>query len=159
GVAEAETVGHLVLRVADADVLPLQFSDAYRVYEGYVRELHQLVDDKRAHAVELAALRQAHAFELASDPTEPPAAPASAADVPCLDFAPLDNAMLHLQRAARAYDQALAEGEKQGLNLGARRQQLDAILQGLEQTLTSERGLPGRPWYKHLMYAPGRNTG
>jgi N-acetylated-alpha-linked acidic dipeptidase len=159
GVAEAETVGHLVLRVADADVLPLQFSDTYRVYEGYVRELHQLVDDKRAHAAQVAALRQARAFELASDPTEPVAAPASEADVPYLDFAPLDNAMLHLQRAARSYDQALAEAEKQGLSLGPRRLQLDGVLQGLEQTLTSERGLPGRPWYKHLIYAPGRNTG
>ena len=25
--------------------------------------------------------------------------------------------------------------------------------------LTSDAGLPGRPWFKHLLYAPGVNTG
>lgn len=32
-------------------------------------------------------------------------------------------------------------------------------LQGLEQLLTSEPGLPLRPWFKHLVYAPGLNSG
>jgi Transferrin receptor-like dimerisation domain len=27
------------------------------------------------------------------------------------------------------------------------------------QTLTTARGLPGREWYKHLIYAPGMLTG
>ena len=39
------------------------------------------------------------------------------------------------------------------------RAQLDRLLQGLEQTLTSDDGLPGRPWFKHLIYAPGKYTG
>jgi N-acetylated-alpha-linked acidic dipeptidase len=29
----------------------------------------------------------------------------------------------------------------------------------MEQTLTDARGLPGRDWYKHLIYAPGMFTG
>jgi N-acetylated-alpha-linked acidic dipeptidase len=29
----------------------------------------------------------------------------------------------------------------------------------MEQALTSERGLPGRSWYRHLIYAPGLLTG
>lgn len=159
-VAEAQTVGHLVLRVADADVLPIQASDASSVYQGYLHELHRLADDKRSHAALLAALRQAHAFELASDPTRPVGAPAAEAEVPYLDFAPLDNAMLHLQRAAHGYDEAYAALAGQGLRLDtARRAQLDAILQRLEPSLTDQSGLPGRPWYKHLLYAPGRYTG
>ena len=32
-------------------------------------------------------------------------------------------------------------------------------MQGVEQTLISEQGLPGRPWYRHLIYAPGLLTG
>jgi len=32
-------------------------------------------------------------------------------------------------------------------------------LQGLEQTLMTEDGLPGRPWFRHLLYAPGMLTG
>ena len=41
----------------------------------------------------------------------------------------------------------------------AQRGQLDAQLQGLEQALTSDDGLPGRSWYRHLIYAPGLFTG
>ncbi len=35
----------------------------------------------------------------------------------------------------------------------------DTIIQGAEQAMTDARGLPGRPWYKHLLYAPGLLTG
>ena len=38
-------------------------------------------------------------------------------------------------------------------------QRANVILQGVEQTLTDQRGLPGRPWYRHLIYAPGLLTG
>ena len=29
----------------------------------------------------------------------------------------------------------------------------------LDQTLLRPEGLPGRPWYMHMIYAPGRFTG
>jgi N-acetylated-alpha-linked acidic dipeptidase len=160
GVAEAQTVGHLVLRVADADVLPLQFSDAAEVLDGYLHELHQLAFDQGEHAQSLAQLRQARAFELASDPTRPVGAPAAEPDVPYLNFVALDDAMAHMKRAARAYDAALADAVVRATPLGlAQRAQLDTLLQGLEQTLTSDDGLPGRSWYRHLIYAPGLYTG
>jgi N-acetylated-alpha-linked acidic dipeptidase len=160
GVALAQSAGHLMLRMADADVLPLQFSGMAEVMGGYVRELHQLADERREHAQRLTDLRQAHAFELASDPTRPLAPPDAESEVPFLDFAPLDNASARLKRAARAYDEAYAEAAARGFNGGAARQKpIDEALQGLEQTLTSDQGLPGRPWFRHLIYAPGLYTG
>ena len=36
---------------------------------------------------------------------------------------------------------------------------INRSLQRLEQILTSESGLPLRPWFKHLAYAPGLNSG
>ena len=33
------------------------------------------------------------------------------------------------------------------------------MLIGVEHSLTSPDGLPGRPWYQHLLYAPGMLTG
>jgi N-acetylated-alpha-linked acidic dipeptidase len=36
---------------------------------------------------------------------------------------------------------------------------LDDLLRGMEGTLMGARGLPGREWYKHLIYAPGLLTG
>jgi N-acetylated-alpha-linked acidic dipeptidase len=160
GIALAQSAGHLVLRVADADVLPLQFAGEAETLDGYVHELHQLADERREQAQRLTELRQARVFELASDPTRPVGPPEAQAEVPYLDFSPLDNALARLKRAARAYDQAYAELAAHGLTLGlAARAQLDSALQGLEQKLTSEQGLPGRPWYRHLIYAPGLYTG
>jgi N-acetylated-alpha-linked acidic dipeptidase len=160
GIAEAQTVGHVILRMADADLLPLQFSDAAEALDGYVHELHQLAYDQGEQAQTLAQLRQARAFELAADPTRPVGAPAAEAEVPYLNFAPLDDAMAHLKRSARAYDAAVADAVARGVALTlAQRGQLDSVLQGLEQTLTSDEGLPGRPWYRHLIYAPGLYTG
>jgi N-acetylated-alpha-linked acidic dipeptidase len=160
GLAESQTVGHVVLRVADADVLPMQFADVAGVYEGYVKELHKLADDKREHAQALSALLTARAFELSSDPTRPVGPPAAESDVPYLDFAPLDNAIERLKRSAKAYDEAYERAAGKDLALDvAQGAELDRLLQGLEQALISDNGLPGRPWYRHLIYAPGMFTG
>jgi N-acetylated-alpha-linked acidic dipeptidase len=130
------------------------------VYEGYARELHKLADDKREHAHALTALLTARAFELASDPTRPLGPPATESDVPYLDFAPLDNAIERLKRSANAYDAAYERTAVKGLALNAGQSaELDQVLQGLEQALISDSGLPGRPWYRHLIYAPGMFTG
>ena len=32
-------------------------------------------------------------------------------------------------------------------------------MQSIDQTLLAEQGLPGRPWFKNVIYAPGRFTG
>ncbi len=74
--------------------------------------------------------------------------------MPPIDFKPLDVAVARLRASAKAYDDAAA-----GASSPARAAQVNAILQGFEQTLTSDAGLPGRPWYKHLIYAPGLLTG
>ncbi|MGH9616451.1 MAG: M28 family metallopeptidase [Acidobacteriaceae bacterium] len=37
--------------------------------------------------------------------------------------------------------------------------QENRILRNTEEDLLSQRGLPGRPWYKHTVYAPGEYTG
>ncbi len=149
-----------MLRVADADLLPLQFADLAVVYENYVKSLHKLVDDKRDHARKLDLLLADQVFELSADPTRRVGPPAAESDVPYLDFAPLDNAIERLKHSTKAYDEAYrrAAGKDLGLD-SAQRAKLDQLLQGLEQALTSNDGLPERPWYKHLIYAPGRFTG
>jgi N-acetylated-alpha-linked acidic dipeptidase len=160
GLAESQTVGHLILRVADADILPMQFGDLAGVYEGYVKELHKLADGEREHAQKLAVLLADQVFEISADPKRPVGPPAAESGVPYLDFAPLDNAIERLKRSAKLYDEAYQRAVGNGLALeSTQRAQLDQLLQGLEQTLTSDEGLPERPWFKHLIYAPGKYTG
>jgi N-acetylated-alpha-linked acidic dipeptidase len=160
GVALAQTVGHVVLRFADADVLPLQFTGFADTIAGYVEELHKLTEDKRRSAEELDKLLDQNAFVLAADPTRVVLPPAREPAVPYLDFAPLDNAVPRLKASAKAYDAVYAKLEAGEIKLSpAQLGELNGLLQGMEQSLTQARGLPGREWFKHLIYAPGMLTG
>jgi N-acetylated-alpha-linked acidic dipeptidase len=160
GIAEAQTVGHTVLRFANADVLPMQFAEFADTIAGYVEELHKLADDKRKNAEELGKLLDENAFTLATDPTRAVLPPVREPTVPYLNLAPLDNVMTRLKASARAYDDQYARFAAGTLKLTpGQTRELNGLLQGMEQTLTTPRGLPGREWFKHLIYAPGLLTG
>lgn len=160
GIVEAQTVGRLILRLADARVLPFQFGSFAQTTQGYLKELHQLVDDKRRKAEELAKLLQANVFTLAADPTRRVTPPEREAEVPYLDLSPLDNAQARVIKSAKAYDDAYAAYIARGVALSVPQSaELNALLRGMEQALTDTRGLPGRDWYKHYIYAPGLLTG
>jgi len=160
GVVEAQTVGHVVLRMADADVLPLQFGDFAATVDDYVGQLHQLLEEKRGKAAELERLLDANAFALAADPTRVVLAPEREAAVPQVNLAPLDAVVARLRTCAQAYDAAYAKLAAGASSLdGAHRRQLNRLLQGMEQKLTDPRGLPRRDWFRHFIYAPGVLTG
>jgi N-acetylated-alpha-linked acidic dipeptidase len=160
GVALAQTAGRLVLRTAEADVLPMKFGDLAQAVARYVAEVEKLTDTERDESVELNALIDEGAFKLAADPQEVRLPPASPSDVPMLVFEALDRATIRLTKSARNYDEAFARASAQDFRLAAADlARLNGILQGIEQTLSAERGLPGRGWYKHMLYAPGMYTG
>jgi N-acetylated-alpha-linked acidic dipeptidase len=121
-------------------------------------ELHALANGARYHALNVATLLETHAFTFATDPRLAP--PKLEGEVPDLDFAPLDDAVERLQRTARRYDDDVTRLAAAGFpSVEARHAELNALLGTLEQALTDPRGLPGRPWFKHMIYAPGINTG
>ncbi|MDQ2860216.1 MAG: M28 family peptidase [Pseudomonadota bacterium] len=156
GVVLAKTGGRLALRAADADLLPLQYGDFADMVESEVGELKKLLVTEREKAVMVDRLLEQKAFALAADPTLPSGPPDREAEVPALDFTPLDTAIGRLKASAAAYDRAAAEvGALKAEQLG----KANAVLQSVEQAMTDERGLPGRPWYRHLIYAPGLLTG
>jgi N-acetylated-alpha-linked acidic dipeptidase len=160
GVAEARTAGRTVLRMADASVLPLEFGGFVQAVQEYRDELGKLLDERRKKSAALAELIDARAFELATDPTRPVGPPKRMPVVPYLDFAPLDNVLVRLQASARSYDAARARLDSGTAKLDdGQRGKLNTILRGMEQSLTDPAGLPGRAWYRHLLYAPGLLTG
>jgi N-acetylated-alpha-linked acidic dipeptidase len=68
--------------------------------------------------------------------------------------------LARLKTSATAYDAAYGRLTAGQLNLSAApRAQLNTLLQGMEQRLTDARGLPGRDWFRHFVYAPGLLTG
>ncbi|MBI3675299.1 MAG: M28 family peptidase [Proteobacteria bacterium] len=153
----AKTVGRMVLRLADTE-LPVEraqnFSDTMTSYLGQVKKLE---GDKRKEAETQKGLLKDRAFQLAADPTKTSGVPTALNDVPKLNLAPLEKSIAHLTQSAKAYDTAFA-AKSATLAPSARAKLWDAM-QRLDQRLTSDVGLPGRPWYRNLIYAPGRFTG
>lgn len=159
GVALAKTVGRATLRLANADVLPFRYSALADRVDDYLGQVKKLADDMRVETETLNKLVDDGAFKLADDPTETWVAPEKKAPVPHFNFAPMENATDRLEKAAKAYDAALAKQMSSGGLQGAQAQQLNDLLQGLEQRLTDQGGLPRRPWFRHQIYAPGFWTG
>jgi N-acetylated-alpha-linked acidic dipeptidase len=160
GAALAKVAGRLVLRTAQAQLIPARESDFAASIAGFDDELHKLADGMRVKARDLAKLLEDDAYKLATDPGKPRAPPQPVAEVPYLNFAELDNAVARLERSAKAFDREYAQ--VQGADdaaANAARERINATLTDLEQTLVDPRGLPGREWYQHMIYAPGLFTG
>jgi N-acetylated-alpha-linked acidic dipeptidase len=107
--------GLVVLRLADADVVPLD-------YEAYADRIVEFCRE----------VRQASARPI--------------------DLTPVLSAAADLRAAAAAFsdrrDRALADGDR------TRQGDMDRTLIRVERDLLDPAGLAGRPWYRHLVFAP-----
>jgi N-acetylated-alpha-linked acidic dipeptidase len=153
----AKTIGLMVLRVAESSA-PVQRADSFAdAVSNYLVEIKKLADDKREAADTQAGLLRDRAFQLAADPTKSSGLPTPLERVPHIEFAALEDAVDRLKRSAKAYDDALL---KDASNLSsAQLARLQSLMSDIDQTLAPDVGLPGRTWYKNLIYAPGRFTG
>jgi N-acetylated-alpha-linked acidic dipeptidase len=160
GLALAQLCGRAVLRLANAERLPLSFDPLAETLARYVGEVTRLADETREEIAERNRRLDEGSFELASDPKETFVAPRREPPAPHLNFAPLHNALARLHESARAYRGALADPATPA-RLGERAAQdrLNHLLLRFERSLTRAEGLPRRPWFKHHVYAPGFYTG
>lgn len=155
GVALSKTAGRAVLRMADADLLPFDFRSLYKTVSGYVKELMSKTDQMReATATENEVIRT-NLYSLANDPTEKLKLPVAKAEVPYIDFSPLQNALSELDKTTQ---QLSVEWNKSAMT-ASDHAALNKALYRAEQQLLVPQGLPRRDWYKHSLYAPGFYTG
>ena len=160
GKALAQTVGISVMRLADADVLPYDFSDFADTMQQYQDELQKLLKSKQDEVVERNKEIDEGVFSATADPRKTSVPPSKEDVPPHLNFAPLENANAALMRGAQRYQKAFDKAASGGFTLSPSTvQSLNATLVQCERKLTSDQGLPGRPWFKHLIYAPGQYTG
>jgi N-acetylated-alpha-linked acidic dipeptidase len=157
GVALAKLLGRVVLRLADADVLPFEFTATADSVSRYVQEVIRLADDLRGQAEEEQRRARERVYEAVSGPADPAGPPPAREAVPFLSFAALQNAAARLQASARALEEA-RQSASGGL-APERAAEIDRILMASERALLREEGLPRRPWYRHQVYAPGFYTG
>jgi N-acetylated-alpha-linked acidic dipeptidase len=157
----ALTAGTLTLRLAGADVLPLDFAPLADEVARYVREVSELADAKRREVEETNRRLEEGLFQAIADPKKPFVPPAPEPAVPHFDFSPLQNASDALTAAAGAYGRAFDDAFAPDAPAipAERLAAVNAVLRSFERSLTSPGGLPGRPWYRHYVYAPGAYTG
>jgi N-acetylated-alpha-linked acidic dipeptidase len=160
GVALAKTGGRIVLRLANADVLPFDFDRFTTTVGRYADEVEKLAGTLRKEAEDRNRGLDDKLYQAVDDPTQTWVAPKRLDAVPYLNFAPLENAVAALKTSAAAYSKAMAAATAGGQAPSPEVQQrLDEILMKTERALTTTAGLPRRSWYVHQIYAPGFYTG
>src|SRR5246127_601035 len=160
GRAMSQTGGTSVIRMADAAVVPFDFVDFADTVQKYTKDWEKLLPDKQDEIRERNQELDEGVFKATFDPRRPTVAPPKEEVPPHLNFAPMENVVEILTRSAKRYQKALSQrqsglSEIQAETLRA----LNAKLIESERKLTNEDGLPRRPWYKHLLYAPGVYSG
>lgn len=133
--AAARLEALFALRLASADVVPLRFGN-------YGADLREHLDELRR-----AVVRQARQ-EAPAEGKEPPRLE---------DFAPVLEALAAFDVAGRRVDAAVDALVERGDAAAATR--VNPLLMGIERQFLSADGLPGRPWFRHLLWAPGTTTG
>ena len=160
GRALAQTVGTAVMRLADADVLPYEFTGLAATVGRYEKEVEKLLTDAQEQTAERNREIDDGVFGATADPREHTVAPPRQDPPPHLDFAPLENAVDALNRGADRYERAFARAQP---NATAFTQPGAAALNGsllrIERAFMVTDGLPRRPWFHHTIYAPGYYTG
>ena len=166
GRALAQVTGTAVMRLAGADVLPFVFENLANTTKRYEAELQSLRDKRAASIDEEMKRLSAGDYGLVRDPRNPTSPPARQTPPPRFNFAPLQNAQDTLAAAAKAFEnsyQAWSESTNgdsgRSSPTAAQLRSVNELLLSSERALLAPEGLALRPWYKHLLYAPGFYTG
>ena len=129
-VAAARLWGTMAMRLANADGLSLDYTD----YANQIREYFN-------ESLRLAKVRKLE----------------SAVDEKSMNDA-IKNFADEAARVEKERQRLVIESEK-STSSAARLRRLNDALIGVERSFIDDRGLNGRPWYKHEIYAPGIFTG
>jgi N-acetylated-alpha-linked acidic dipeptidase len=130
GRALAQVHAVALARMADAAVLPFEFTNLADTLAKYLGELDELRAKQQRGSAEAAFV----------------------------DLAPLRPAVDELAKAAQAYEEAF-QSAFSGAGPGGDLARLNSILRQVESAMSRPEGLPGREWFRHQVYAPGFYTG
>ncbi|HLW98950.1 MAG TPA: M28 family metallopeptidase [Candidatus Acidoferrales bacterium] len=159
--ALSQTIGTAVIRMADADLLPYDFNALTATVRRYETELETLAQTERDQIIERNRQIDDKVFDAMADPQETYVPPAREDVPPFFNFAPLRNALETLAHSSERYGRAHSRAMQNGGAAIASASLADVNMRLLhcERALTDDKGLPGRPWFKHMLYAPGFYTG
>ena len=159
GRALAQMSGTAVIRLADGDLLPFEFTALSDVVQVYLKELRDLLKQRQDAAREKNRQIDEGVFAAIADPRRP-RTPVVREDVPpAINLAALENAATALGEAASRYRKAAEAAAPRLAGSQDVVRAVNARLMQSERQLTDAEGLPRRSWYRHVLYAPGAYTG
>ena len=161
GRALAETAGTTILRLADADLIPVDYAAQAEAIEDYEAELEKLLKDKQEEIAEQNLELKEGVFTAMADPHKTFVPPPAEAVPPYMNFSPMRNAIERLKASANRYSQAVSAYRAEG-SPALTQESLDRVNADLLQVpreFLDPKGLPERPWFKNQVYAPGAYTG
>src|SRR5271163_3346303 len=161
GRALAQTAGTTMLRLAGADLIPVDYAPQAEAIAKYETELEKLLKDKQDEITERNLELQEGVFTAAADPRKTFVPPPVEAVPPYMNFTPMKNSIETLKKSAERYSKALAQWRAAGSPALAPQslETLNADLLRISRLFLNEKGLPERPWFKNQIYAPGAYTG
>lgn len=163
-VAVAKLWGLFTAKLAEAPVIPLNATDYAIAVDGYISKIEVKLD-----AVIAGTSTEEDKFDARTRPV--PSATKGNIDELKLSFKKLHKAASKLKTAAEAHDAWAAElAEEAGedipwwkwfskLKLFYRIRAVNSKYKYLERQFLYEKGLDGRSWFKHVIFAPGLWTG
>jgi N-acetylated-alpha-linked acidic dipeptidase len=131
--AAARFFGLLAMRLAGSEVVPFRFAP-------YAAALERELDD-----LERSVIRKNRVAALEDK------------EVISFDLAPVRQALVAFGVAGESLDGAVARAV--AAQDAGRAEALNRALIQIERAFLSSDGLPARPWFRHLLYAPGLTTG
>jgi N-acetylated-alpha-linked acidic dipeptidase len=159
GRALSQTAGTATMRLADADLIPVDYSPQAEAVAKYEAELEKLLKDKQDEFRELDLELQEGVFKATNDPRRPLNPPRQEPIPPFINFAPMKNSIALLRKSAERYSRLLGAYEAAGSPDLPSLALINADLLRVSRLFLNSQGLPERPWFKNQVYAPGAYTG
>ena len=153
----AQTIGTAIIRFNEAEILPYTFVNLSSTVKSYLDDIKKSLETMRENTIETNKEIDEGIFEAIADPRDYSLSAPKREDVaPYLNFAPLENAITHLETSAKNCDNLLKSFSESGKTVP---EEINKELIQTERKLILPAGLPDRSWYKHQIYALGFYTG
>jgi len=161
GRALAQTGGTAMMRMANADLIPVDYSPQAEAIAKYEAELEKLLKDKQDEFTERNLELEEGVFTAIADPRKPSVPPPAETVPPYMNFSPMKNAIELLKKSSERYSKVLSDWRSKGSPALSEQslQLVNADLLKISRLFLNEKGLPERPWFKNQVYAPGAYTG
>ena len=158
GITLAKVNARLVLRLSESEILPFRFTNMSDNIQTFIQDNKKLVKQTKKDTETRNRLLDQNSYTIASNPKIAYDAPERLSKVPDFNFSDLESAYKKLLSSAWKYEKSIKSNGVGNLSQNDK-VLINKLLRDVEKSMTLDKGLPRRPWFKNMIYAPGFYTG